>query len=424
MVGFQPKHFYYQLITDSKIANTHKPVKHLMVSFHNNDYKKLTEQQQSDLLTETLERLGYGNSKYFAVEHNDTKTKHFHICVSRLDQSTELVVCDKNEHIKRRLISEDIERRHNLTFTGTNLQPESVQRKIADRNVRFNNRNFREENKIKSKIWRRRQKDPNHPEIPILKKELNDLRGQTSINVPSDEIQVSDPISRRRQNAEIREKMKPVKEAISECSSKTNSLMQFMQQMRDRGYQVLLNLTRAKDKINGGSIVVDGSIYKMSKIDRKSTIDKLNLQYDLSNKSEKEYYEDNTIWGYREKLTHGTEDELLDEEKEIESALNEPEPEDLDDIFADIYQDQPSQNLDFDLDEEEEISEEEAKKYFADNDHLTTVNQERRKYTQEELAQKSREYGFDNQSEPTKSYRRSKENELEDEEESSFNLSK
>ena len=62
-----------------------KPVMHLTLSFSPEDNLQLNNQKMLAISKRVIDDMGYSNSQYIIVKHNDTKHPHVHILLNRVD---------------------------------------------------------------------------------------------------------------------------------------------------------------------------------------------------------------------------------------------------------------------------------------------------------------------------------------------------
>lgn len=68
------------------------PVEHIVVSFHDDDRERVSEQVFARIESEICRALGYSTHQRIRVVHNDTDALHFHLAISRIDPKTYRVV--------------------------------------------------------------------------------------------------------------------------------------------------------------------------------------------------------------------------------------------------------------------------------------------------------------------------------------------
>lgn len=92
-------------------CRTEKPIIHISLNPHPDD--KLTDNQLSDIASEYMQRLGYGNQPYMVYKHEDIDRHHIHIVSLRIDE-TGRKIDDKFEHRRSKDITRSLEQKYGL----------------------------------------------------------------------------------------------------------------------------------------------------------------------------------------------------------------------------------------------------------------------------------------------------------------------
>jgi relaxase-like protein len=90
-----------------------KPVVHVSLSFAPDD-RRLSEAELSIIAEQFLQRMGYEDSQYVAVEHRDRGHQHVHLVVSRVRLDGSLVREELGDFYKAMEVCRHIEREHGL----------------------------------------------------------------------------------------------------------------------------------------------------------------------------------------------------------------------------------------------------------------------------------------------------------------------
>ncbi|GHT36653.1 mobilization protein [Bacteroidia bacterium] len=89
----------HSFITQSYANNIAKPVAHISLNFSEQDKAKATNVFMVGMAQEYLKKMGYGNTQYIIVRHNDRDHPHIHIVINRIDNDGKRI-SDKNEKLR------------------------------------------------------------------------------------------------------------------------------------------------------------------------------------------------------------------------------------------------------------------------------------------------------------------------------------
>jgi hypothetical protein len=64
-----------------------KPVAHISLNFSPQDMAKMTDAEMMKIAGEYMEKMGYGNTQFIMVRHNDRQHPHVHLVVNRIDNN-------------------------------------------------------------------------------------------------------------------------------------------------------------------------------------------------------------------------------------------------------------------------------------------------------------------------------------------------
>ncbi len=110
-------------------VETKNPVVHISLNPHPDDV--LTDSQLSDIATEYLAKMGFGNQPYVIYKHEDIDRHHIHIATLCVDEEGKKI-SDSNNFYRSRKILKDIEQRYGLLPTNRQRQVEAHRNKAVD----------------------------------------------------------------------------------------------------------------------------------------------------------------------------------------------------------------------------------------------------------------------------------------------------
>ena len=103
-------------ITQSSLNPISKPVAHISLDFSVQDKEKLTNSKMVEVASEYMEKMGYRNTQYLIVRHNDTDHPHLHLILNRIDTDGKRI-SDKNERLRStQACKEQLTIKHRLYF--------------------------------------------------------------------------------------------------------------------------------------------------------------------------------------------------------------------------------------------------------------------------------------------------------------------
>jgi type IV secretory pathway VirD2 relaxase len=83
-------------IAQSRMNPITKPVAHISLNFSPEDKAKLTDAAMTKIAVEYLKMMGYDNTQFIIVGHNDREHPHVHLIINRIDNDGKRI-SDKNE---------------------------------------------------------------------------------------------------------------------------------------------------------------------------------------------------------------------------------------------------------------------------------------------------------------------------------------
>lgn len=92
-----------------------KPVKHISLSWPEEDLPRLTDQEMMSAAREYMKRMGYENTQFIAVRHLEKNNPHLHLVINAVNNDGRKI-SDSNERIRSGKICKDITIERNYTF--------------------------------------------------------------------------------------------------------------------------------------------------------------------------------------------------------------------------------------------------------------------------------------------------------------------
>jgi len=94
-------------VTQSKLKpKISKPVTHVSLDFSAQDKDRLSNKLMVGIAHEYMSKMGYKNTQYIVVRHNDTEHPHLHLVINRIS--------DKNEKLRNAKICIELTKKHGL----------------------------------------------------------------------------------------------------------------------------------------------------------------------------------------------------------------------------------------------------------------------------------------------------------------------
>lgn len=100
-------------ITQSKLKPITKPVAHISLAFSAQDREKLTNEKMLEISQEYMKKMGYGNTQFIAVRHNDTDHPHLHLIINRVDFDGKRI-SDQNEKLRNLNVCKELTAKYGL----------------------------------------------------------------------------------------------------------------------------------------------------------------------------------------------------------------------------------------------------------------------------------------------------------------------
>ncbi len=104
------KSFVAQQKLNPKIA---KPVAHISLDFSVQDKHRLTDQFMVGMAQEYMEKMGYRDTQYIIVRHQDTDHPHVHIVINRIDNNGKRI-SDQNERQRNTRVCMELTKKYGL----------------------------------------------------------------------------------------------------------------------------------------------------------------------------------------------------------------------------------------------------------------------------------------------------------------------
>ncbi len=104
------KSFIAQQKLNPKIA---KPVAHISLDFSVHDKRRLTDRFMVGMAQEYMGKMGYRDTQYIIVRHQDTDHPHIHIVINRIDNNGKRI-SDKNERLRNTRVCMDLSKKYGL----------------------------------------------------------------------------------------------------------------------------------------------------------------------------------------------------------------------------------------------------------------------------------------------------------------------
>lgn len=102
-------------ITQSSLNPIAKPVAHISLDFSAQDKEKLTNRKMVEIAHEYMAKMGYSNTQFLIVRHNDTDHPHLHLILNRVDADGKRI-SDQNERIRSTQVCKELTTKHGLYF--------------------------------------------------------------------------------------------------------------------------------------------------------------------------------------------------------------------------------------------------------------------------------------------------------------------
>ena len=100
-------------IAQSQMNPISKPVAHISLNFSAQDKAKLTDAAMVGIAIEYMKKMGYDNTQYIIVGHNDREHPHVHLVINRIDNNGKRI-SDKNERFRSTKVCMELTKRYGL----------------------------------------------------------------------------------------------------------------------------------------------------------------------------------------------------------------------------------------------------------------------------------------------------------------------
>lgn len=98
-------------VSRQKNPKLKNPVFHTSLSFHESD--KLDNEKMKEITRDYMKEMGFSNTQYVVIKHNDTKHQHLHIVASRIDENGKSIK-DGNDRRNSVKIERKLEKKYGL----------------------------------------------------------------------------------------------------------------------------------------------------------------------------------------------------------------------------------------------------------------------------------------------------------------------
>ena len=100
-------------VAQSQMNPISKPVAHISLNFSAQDKAKLTDAAMVGIAVEYMKKMGYDNTQYIIVGHNDREHPHIHLVINRIDNTGKRIT-DKNEKFRSTKICMELTKKYGL----------------------------------------------------------------------------------------------------------------------------------------------------------------------------------------------------------------------------------------------------------------------------------------------------------------------
>ena len=100
-------------VAQSSMKPISKPVAHISLNFSTHDKTKLTDALMAGIAVEYMKKMGYNNTQYIIVGHNDREHPHVHLVINRIDNNGKRIT-DKNEKFRSTKICMELTKKFGL----------------------------------------------------------------------------------------------------------------------------------------------------------------------------------------------------------------------------------------------------------------------------------------------------------------------
>lgn len=92
-----------------------KPVKHIVLSWKEEDLETLTDEKMAETATEYMQKMGYTDTQYLIVRHSEKNNPHCHIILNAVNGKGSRI-SDSNDRLRNQTVCREITEEHNFTF--------------------------------------------------------------------------------------------------------------------------------------------------------------------------------------------------------------------------------------------------------------------------------------------------------------------
>ena len=100
-------------IAQSQMNPISKPVAHISLNFSTQDKKRLTDSAMVGIAVEYMKQMGYDNTQYIVVRHQDREHPHIHLVINRIDNDGKRI-SDKNEKFRSTEVCMELTKKYSL----------------------------------------------------------------------------------------------------------------------------------------------------------------------------------------------------------------------------------------------------------------------------------------------------------------------
>jgi hypothetical protein len=102
-------------IAQSQMKPISRPVAHISLNFSAQDREKLTNAAMAGIAIEYMKKMGYENTQFIIVKHNDREHPHVHLIINRIDNDGKRI-SDQNEKFRSTNVCKELTEKHGLYF--------------------------------------------------------------------------------------------------------------------------------------------------------------------------------------------------------------------------------------------------------------------------------------------------------------------
>ena len=100
-------------IAQSQMDPISKPVAHISLNFSIQNKERLTDAAMAKIAVEYMKKMGYDNTQYIIVRHQDREHPHVHLVINRIDNDGKRI-SDKNEKFRSTKVCMELTKKYGL----------------------------------------------------------------------------------------------------------------------------------------------------------------------------------------------------------------------------------------------------------------------------------------------------------------------